>query len=189
MATDNTDTFAAEAAEERPTRADLERQLAELGDTTDTEDILDADEDLTVDVEDEEDEAPVEWITIESDIMPHGIRISKPTDVAVTLFQQDMSSRVATDNDKIVLMGDFSRKYVHPQDFYEWRTRIEKKAARNPREAFGVFWHQNEAIVEALLNSASNTDEEFMQAELNRAEKRAALKKKKARLQAGKDRR
>lgn len=188
MATDNTDVFAADANDTRPTREELEKQLAELDDPATAperaDEIIDA-----ADVDDDDDAAEPEWLTYHSDFLDRDVRIAAPTDVAVTMFQQDMASRVAQDSEKVVLMGDFARRFVHPADFADWRNRIQAEAEKNPRHAFGVFWRENEKMVEELINVSTTTDSDYLEEEQNRAERRAALKRKQARLKAGQDRR
>lgn len=190
VATDNTDSFASDVEGRSPSREELERQLKELDNPSSELDVTEAvDAETDWDDDEEEDLDAIEWQDVESEFLGRAVRLSAPTDVAVTMFQQDMSSRVASGDDKIVIMGDFARQYMHPEDFYEWRTKIQTEAARNPRHAFGVFKRENEKMLETLIGIASDTDSDYIKEELNRSEKRAALKRKKARLKAGQDRR
>lgn len=185
MSKDNTDAFAADAGDRRPTREELERQLQEYDQVQDADSGVEAGEATsTTDVAvnepeaDDGDEYARPMVTVHSEFLGRDIQIVKPTDVAITMFQQDMASGLLSDEERLGVFGDFCREHVVPDDFKDWRFAIRRAAGRNPKNGQVVFYQETERLMELIIDQTEQTDQEAMDAAVNRAERRAALKKK-----------
>lgn len=106
------------------------------------------------------------------------VTLWRPTDVAVTLFQQDSASQVLDDADRLGATGDFVREHMPMYQWREWQRAIKQAARRNPRIGGRVFYEAVSEALTALLEHVDETDTAEMDAALNRAQRRAALKEK-----------
>lgn len=188
--TDHTDAFEADleqSAPERDRRAELQAELDALSAdkgaavaTTGPADI--ADPDAGVIGEDEED-SPVhgDEFTMESAALGITVTLWRPTDVAVTFFQQDSASQVLDDAERLGATGDFVRDHMPPEQWRAWRAAIKAAARRNPKIGGRVFYEAVAEALNALVENVDETDEKEMDAALNREQRRAALKAKQAR--------
>lgn len=185
MSKDNTDAFAADAADRRPTREELERQLleydrpqdADSGDET-TEGTTGTDVAVNDAQGDDGDDYSRPLVTVHSDFLGRDIQIVKPTDVALTMFQQDMSSGLLSDEDRLGVFGDFCREHVVADDFKDWRFAIRRAAGRAPRNGQVIFYQETEKLMELIVAQTEETDQKAMDEAVNRAERRAAMKRK-----------
>ena len=184
MSKDNTDAFAADAGDRRPSREELERQLLEYdrpqeddsGDET-TQDAQGSDVAVN-EPEEDDDSYSRPLVTVHSEFLGRDIQIIKPTDVAITMFQQDMSSGLLTDEERLGVFGDFCREHVVADDFNDWRLSIRRSAGRNPSNGQVIFYQETEKLMELIVAQTEETDQKAMDEAVNRAERRAAMKKK-----------
>lgn len=185
MSKDNTDAFAADAGSSRPTREELERQLLEYdrpqGGDTDveaTEPATGTDVAVNDAQGDDGDDYSRPLVTVHSEFLGRDIQIVKPTDVALTMFQQDMSSGLLSDEERLGVFGDFCREHVVADDFKDWRFAIRRAAGRAPSNGQVIFYQETEKLMELIVAQTEETDQAAMDEAVNRAERRAALKKK-----------
>lgn len=188
--TDHTDAFEADLEQSAPgvdRRAELQAELdalnAETGAavaTTGPSDVADQDAELAG--ADEED-APVhgDEFTMESKALGITVTMWRPTDVAVTFFQQDSASQVLDDAERLGATGDFVREHMPPAQWRAWRAAIQRAARRNPKAGGRVFYESVAEALNALIDHVDETDTAEMDAALNREQRRAALKAKQAR--------
>lgn len=183
--TDHTDAFEADlevgqTAEER--RAALEAELAALDDEPGAAVAVAS----SSEVADDEPEAAAEEthgaeFTFSSHALGIDVTLWRPTDVDVTLFQQDSASQVLDDAERLGATGDFVREHMPPAQWRAWRRAIQQAARRNPKIGGRVFYESVAEALNALIENVDETDEKEMDAALNREQRRAALKAKQAR--------
>lgn len=185
MSKDNTDAFAADAGDRRPSREELERQLLEYDRAQDADSGVETDEATSgtnVAVNEPEEADGDDYVrplvTVRSEFLGRDIQIVKPTDVAITMFQQDMSSGLLTDEERLGVFGDFCREHVVADDFRDWRLSIRRAAGRAPRNGQVIFYQETEKLMELIVAQTEETDQKAMDEAVNRAERRAAMKKK-----------
>lgn len=180
MATDNTDAFAAEVDGARPSREELERQLAEL-DQEAGQELATADAEQGVGTADdgEEEETYTRPIAqVHNDFLGREIGIVKPTDVDLMMFQNDMGSKVLNDNQRMARNGDFCREHVLADDYEAWEDAVRRAAARDARRGAVIFYEALQELVQQIAEQQQETDEDEMNKAVNRAERRAALRAK-----------
>lgn len=180
MATDSTDAFAAEVEGARPSREELERQLAEL-DQEGGQELATGDDgqDYDADTEgDDEDAYTRPIVQVRNDFLGREIGIIKPTDVDLMMFQNDMGSKVLNDNQRMARNGDFCREHVVADDYEAWEDAVRRRAAREPRRGAVIFYEALQELVQQIAEQQEETDETEMNKAVNRAERRAALRAK-----------
>lgn len=187
MATDQTDAFAADAGTVTPSREELERQLAELDRQMAPEDAgttVAVSEPSGVDsvVQDEE-AAPRETITVYNELLGRDITIIPPTDVDVMFYNQRMESRRLSDSKRMAATGDFCADHINEDDYFDWEMAIRSRADREPNKGLVFFAEALEELMNQIVDSSKNTDDSELKQATNRAQRRAALRAKKQRVE------
>lgn len=179
MATDSTDAFAAEVEGARPSREELERQLAELDQEAGQElATADGEQEVGATEGDDEDAYTRPIVQVRNDFLGREIGIIKPTDVDLMMFQNDMGSKVLNDNQRMARNGDFCREHVVADDYEAWEDAVRRRAAREPRRGAVIFYEALQELVQQIAEQQEETDETEMNKAVNRAERRAALRAK-----------
>lgn len=182
MADVNTSAFESDVmdAEERKRR--LNAELASLeadnpAESTAADTNLAVPEEDSLDSFDEDDAEPAKQFDSKerSDVLGRNIRYTRPTGVAVAIFQSDAVSSVVSDVERMAAMGDFCREYIHPEDFQEWRRECLRRGS-------GPFFYESMAsLVDMLVTNQQEDDEKEWKEAQSRVKRRAALKAKQRR--------